>query len=115
MVVLRYHIYHCFGIVALCFLSDAVLLLLRFDFVKELVVIQVKDPVVLDQDLHEAEASLYFGKYFEIFFNEQGHFDFLLFVFGISYHFTNNLGIGADLGTCLRDGILGKAGEIWTL
>ena len=53
MVVLRYHIYHYLGIVALYFLSDAVLLLLRFDFVKELVVIQVKDPVVLDQDLHE--------------------------------------------------------------
>ena len=52
MVVLRYHIYHYLGIVALCFLSDAVLLL-RFNFVKELVVIQVKDPVVLDQDLHE--------------------------------------------------------------
>jgi hypothetical protein len=113
VVVLRYHIYHYLGIVALCFLSDAVLLL-RFNFVKELVVIQVKDPVVLDQDLHEAEASLYFGKYFEIFFNEQGHFDFLLFVFGISYHF-NNLGIEADLGICLRVGILGKAGEIWTL
>ena len=39
------------------FLSDAVLLLLRFDFVKELVVIQVKDPVVLDQDLHELVTS----------------------------------------------------------
>ena len=41
------------GIVVLHFLSDAVLLLLGFDFVKELVVLQVKDPVVLDQDLHE--------------------------------------------------------------
>ena len=44
------------------FLSDAVLLHFGFNFVKELVVIQVKDPVVLDQHLHEAEASLYFGK-----------------------------------------------------
>ena len=41
------------GIVVLHFLSDAVLLLLGFDFVKELVVLQVKDPVVLDQDLHK--------------------------------------------------------------
>ena len=34
------------GIVVLHFLRDAVLLLLGFDFVKELVVLQVKDPIL---------------------------------------------------------------------
>jgi hypothetical protein len=102
-------------------LSERVLLhndaaLLGLDFVNELAVEhQVGDyvPVVIDLDLHEhvpepsALAGGLSGEFRKLCsscafdnFDEQGHIDFLLIVFGITYYFTKGFGIGAALGTC---------------